>query len=180
MSYIGVLEQLRNPEILWEAVHELRKENSDFAKDFKITFAGRVDEKILNQLNELQLSNSIINLGYLSHQESVQIMQDASLLLITNFPESASKGIIPGKLFEYLATGNPILSFGPKDADVAQILIETEAGNHFSYAQKKEAKTYLLHHYNQWKSKSEISKNSSIDQYSRQNLTKKLVAVLGQ
>lgn len=178
LSYIGVLEQLRNPEILWEAIHELRKENSDFAKDFKITFAGRVDEKILNQLNKLQLSDSIINLGYLSHQESVQMMQEANLLLITNFPESASKGIIPGKLFEYLATGNPILSFGPKDADVAQILKETKAGNHFYYAQKKEVKSYLLQHYNQWKSKSETSKNSSIDQYSRRNLTKKLTEIL--
>jgi len=178
LSYIGVLEQLRNPEVLWEAIHELRKENPDFAKDFKITFAGRVDEKILNQLKGLELSDSIVNLGYLSHQGSVQVMQEANLLLITNFPESASKGIIPGKLFEYLATGNPILSFGPKDADVDQILNETEAGTHFSYAQKKEVKTYLLQHYNQWKSHSKTSKSPSIDQYSRRNLTKKLAGIL--
>jgi hypothetical protein len=37
------------------------------------------------------------------------------------------------KIFEYLATGKQIISFGPKDADVSKILNETQAGKHFSY-----------------------------------------------
>jgi hypothetical protein len=49
----------------------------------------------------------------------------SEILLITNFPNDSSKGIIPGKIFEYLATGKQIISFGPKDADVSKILNET-------------------------------------------------------
>lgn len=180
LSYIGVLEQLRNPKILWEVIRELKLENTDFAADLKITFAGRLDEKIAAELHQLGLSDSVINLGYLSHQESIRVMNDASILLITNFPETASKGIIPGKLFEYLSTGNPILSFGPENADVARILEQTRAGAHFNYSQKTEVKNSILQHYQKWKSNLPKDERMGIEQYTRKNLTKKLAEKLSE
>ena len=45
-----------------------------------------------------------------------------------NRQENAA-GRIPGKLFEYLAVGKPILAIGPPDSDVAEILAQT--GNNF-------------------------------------------------
>lgn len=129
LSYIGVLEQLRNPENLWKALDELVKENAEFAADFKLKFVGRIDDKILHSIENSSLKNHILNLGYLAHGKAVEEMQNSDMLLITNFPNEASKGIIPGKIFEYLASGKQILSFGPDKADVAKILEETQAGN---------------------------------------------------
>lgn len=64
-------------------------------------------------------------MGYQTHDVALKHMQNSTVLLMTNFPQESSKGIIPGKIFEYLATGKTILSFGPKDADVEKILNET-------------------------------------------------------
>lgn len=178
LSYVGVLEQLRNPEILWKVLDEIITENEGFANDFELKFAGRIDDKILDYLNSLKLKNSIKNLGYLSHDKALQEMANSELLLITNFPQQSSKGIIPGKIFEYLATGKQILSFGPKDADVATILEETKAGKHFDYSEKEKVKDFIFNQYLNWKSGKTNDNPSSIEQYSRKNLTKTLSQVL--
>lgn len=178
ISYVGVLEQLRNPEILWNVLSEINLENAEFSKDLELKFVGKIDEKILNRLEQLNLNDFINNLGYLSHKKAIAEMATSTLLLITNFPQESSKGIIPGKLFEYLATRKQILSFGANDADVAKILSETKAGKHFNYHNKEGVKKYILQQYYQWKD-GKTSKNlSNIEQFSRKNLTRQLVELL--
>ncbi|MBH1960258.1 MAG: glycosyl transferase family 1, partial [Flavobacteriia bacterium] len=178
LSYIGVLEQLRNPEILWSTLNQIIQENEEFKSDFELKFVGRVDDKILNEIENSKLKNSLNNVGYLSHLEANAEMQSSDVLLMTNFPDESSKGIIPGKIFEYLATGKPILSFGPKESDVKKILHETNAGKHFSYQDSAELKAFLISQYQNWKSGITSSKTKNIEQFSRRNLTEKLSEIL--
>ncbi|MBE4947843.1 glycosyltransferase family 4 protein [Chryseobacterium culicis] len=178
LSYIGVLEQLRNPENLWKALDELIKENADFAVDFRLKFVGRIDDKILHAIENSSLKNHILNLGYLAHGKAVEEMQNSDLLLITNFPNESSKGIIPGKIFEYLASGKQILSFGPEKADVAKILEETKAGKHFNYQDTEMVKKFILEKFELWKSGSLLGNTQHIEQFSRKNLTRQLTEVL--
>ncbi|MDR6920651.1 MULTISPECIES: glycosyl transferase family 1 [Chryseobacterium] len=178
LSYIGVLEQLRNPENLWTALTELVKENPEFAQNFTLKFAGRVDDKALQALESDVLKNHILNLGYLPHHKAVEEMQKSSLLLITNFPDESSKGIIPGKIFEYLASGKQIISFGPEGADVSRILNETKAGKHFSYQDSKAVKSFILEKFELWKQGNLSDNIQNIEQFSRRNLTGKLAEIL--
>jgi len=175
LSYIGVLEQLRNPEILWETLNDLVEENADFKNDFELKFVGRLDDKILQKIETSVLKNNLTNLGYQTHDVALKHMQDSTVLLMTNFPQESSKGIIPGKIFEYLATGKTILSFGPKDADVEKILNETKAGKHFGYDEKENLKKFILESYQNWKSGTLNQNAENIEQFSRKNLTQKLV-----
>ena len=99
---------------------------------------------------------------------------------MTNFPQESSKGIIPGKIFEYLATGKTILSFGPNDADVEKILNETNAGKHFGYDEKENLRQFILEAYNNWKSGNLNQNAENIEQFSRKNLTKKLVDLMNE
>jgi hypothetical protein len=178
LSYIGVLEQLRNPENLWRSLDELVKENAEFARYFSLKFVGRIDDKILHSIENSNLKNHILNLGYLSHGKAVEEMQTSEMLLITNFPNESSKGIIPGKIFEYLASGKQILSFGPDQADVAKILNETNAGKHFSYNDSETVKRFILEKFDLWKHGNLSEDTQHIEQFSRKNLTKRLVEIL--
>lgn len=179
ISYVGVLEQLRNPEILWKVLSEINSEQTEFAKDLELKFVGKIDDIILESLTKLSLEQNINNLGYISHDKAVAEMATSTLLLITNFPEDSSKGIIPGKIFEYLATRKQILSFGPKDADVSKILTETNAGKHFQYHEKEGVKEFILQEYYNWKDdKKKENNQSNIEQFSRKNLTQQLVKLL--
>jgi len=178
LSYIGVLEQLRNPENLWKALDKLVKNNSDFAENFNLKFVGRIDDKILKTLEKSSLKDHIQNLGYVSHDKAVDEMAKSSLLLITNFPNDSSKGIIPGKIFEYLATGKQIISFGPNEADVAKILDQTKAGKHFGYNDSREIEDFILEKFEMWKNGNLLENTQNIEQFSRKNLTKQLVQIL--
>ncbi|UHO39375.1 glycosyltransferase family 4 protein [Chryseobacterium capnotolerans] len=178
LSYIGVLEQLRNPENLWKALDELVKENTEFAKHFSLKFVGRIDDKILHSIENSSLKNHILNLGYLSHGEAVKEMQTSEILLITNFPNESSRGIIPGKIFEYLASGKQILSFGPDQADVARILEETYSGKHFSYNDSETVKRFILEKFELWKDGNLSENTQKIEQFSRKNLTQQLAEIL--
>ena len=180
LSYIGVLEQLRNPEILWETLNDLVQENADFKNDFELKFVGRLDDKILQKIESSALKNNLTNLGYQTHDVALKHMQDSTVLLMTNFPQESSKGIIPGKIFEYLATGKTILSFGPKDADVEKILNETKAGKHFGYDEKENLKKFFLESYQNWKLGTLNQNAENIEQFSRKNLTQKLVDLMNK
>ncbi len=180
LSYIGVLEQLRNPEILWETLNDLVQEKADFKNDFQLKFVGRLDDKILQKIESSALKSNLTNLGYQTHDVALKHMQDSTVLLMTNFPQESSKGIIPGKIFEYLATGKTILSFGPKDADVEKILNETKAGKHFGYDEKENLKNFILESYQNWKSGTLNQNAENIEQFSRKNLTQKLVDLMNK
>ena len=178
LSYIGVLEQLRNPENLWKTLDDLVKTNTDFAENFILKLVGRIDDKILHSIENSNLKNHIDNLGYLSHDKAVDEMSNSSMLLITNFPNESSKGIIPGKIFEYLATGKQIISFGPTDADVAKILNKTKAGKHFSYEDSETVKSFILEKFELWKNGNLLNNEGNIQEFSRKNLTKQLSEIL--
>lgn len=178
LGYIGVLEQLRNPEVLWKVLAELVQENKDFKKDFELRFVGRIDGKILDKINRSDLKNSVRNFGYLSHSEANLQMKASDVLMMTNFPHESSKGIIPGKIFEYLASGKEIISFGPTDSDVKKILTETNAGKHFSYEDSSTLKTFILEKYNEWKAGKPNAVVRDIAKFSRKNLTQQLAKIL--
>jgi len=178
LSYIGVLEQLRNPENLWKSLDDLVKTNSDFAENFRLKFVGKIDDKILDSIENSSLKNHIDNLGYLSHDKAIDEMANSSMLLITNFPTESSKGIIPGKIFEYLATGKQIISFGPDEADVAKILDESKAGKHFSYKDSEAIKNFIIEKFELWRSGNLSENTGNIEQFSRRNLTKTLADIL--
>lgn len=178
LSYIGVLEQLRDPKMLWQTLIKICSENIDFKNDLQLKFVGKIDPNILSALENSILKECINNLNYLSHSKSVEEMQSSNLLLITNFNNEASAGIIPGKLFEYLQTGNSILSIGPKKSDVAKILLETKSGKHFSTDDKMLLEDYILEKYLQWKTREPFENRADISKFNRRNLTKELAEIL--
>ncbi|MCB9202616.1 MAG: glycosyl transferase family 1 [Flavobacteriales bacterium] len=179
ICYSGVLEQLRNPYPLWESLSELVRENADFRSNFKLKFVGKVDEKIKNELTALNLDSYIQYVGYVSHSKSITEIESADLLLITNFNDKTSKGIIPGKLFEYMATHNTIISIGTEDSDVQKILNKTSAGQHFTYQDKDEIKNFVLNQFSKWKNDEQTVINlDSIKEFHREQLTQRLVEYL--
>ena len=64
-------------------------------------------------------------------------MCNATYLLVC----ATEKRHVPGKLFEYLRTGRPVIAFGDNNEEVKQILDEVNAGRLFSY--KDSAKEFF-------------------------------------
>ena len=91
-----------------------------------------------------------------------------------------TRGIIPGKLFEYLASGNPILAIGPEKWDAQKIISETEAGKIFPYHDNSGIKNYILSLFQKFLNNEEMINSHDIDQYHRKSLTGKLANLIKQ
>ena len=181
ITYSGGLEILRNPISLWKALDDLIQTNQSFKQDLKLNFYGSLAEDVKQTISDNGLDSNLVVHGYVSHQESLHAINKANILVLTNFDNDASKGIIPGKLFEYMATNNPIIAIGPNEADVQRILKETKAGDYFNHQDIEALKKYILNLYNQWLANPNNVYQTNLDEvakFNRKNLTQRLSEVI--
>jgi hypothetical protein len=55
-------------------------------------------------------------------------MRAAGVLVLTVEPWSYAAGVVPGKTYEYLASGRPTLALVPADGDAAAVLRDARGG----------------------------------------------------
>jgi glycosyltransferase involved in cell wall biosynthesis len=144
-----------------------------------LTFYGNAHSSIQNMIHKRQVQSLIKFKSYIPHQNMIQEIVDAEILLliIPRVPENS--GILTGKLFEYLATENYILGIGPENGEAAKILKQTGCGNMFPY--DTDITSAIEERYHLWlkQEKPEVNK-TEIEKFSRENQTKQLVKIFEQ
>ena len=75
--------------------------------------------------------------------KALQLALNANLLLLPLNQAENSKGRLPGKIYEYLRTYNPILALGPTDSDAHYILKQCSAGACYEYNDLASIKSYI-------------------------------------
>ncbi len=177
-SHIGSLLSGRNPKNLWQVLGELVAENPNFGRDLKIKLVGAVSDEVVLSMKGYGLGIHLEISGYVAHKEALKIQQSAQVLLLIEINSEETKGIIPGKLFEYMAAKRPILAVGPPEWDVEKVLKETSAGSCFNYDERENLKVQILSYYDLFKQGKLKSESKNIEKYSRRNLTGNLAQLL--
>lgn len=174
VAHIGSLLNDRNPEVLWKVLAELVEENPVFKDFFELKLIGKVSESVLESAYTAGLKNYISVVGYLNHKDAVESQRSSQMLLLIEINKPETRGIIPGKLFEYLASQRPILAIGPKDWDAGKIIAKTSAGNYFTYDEKLKLKSYIEASFKAFLNGKLTTQTKNIEQYKRKNLTRRL------
>ncbi|MGB5980557.1 MAG: glycosyl transferase family 1 [Nonlabens sp.] len=179
VSHVGTLLSDRNPEILWDVLSELCREQPSFAKDLSIQLAGNLSRSILKKIDYYGLTDLCAIKGYISHDEATELMFKSQCLLLIEIDSNETKAIVPGKLFEYLASKRPILAIGPEEASVEQMIHDNEAGIYHSYKDRSKLKDSLLKFYKLYKSGNNLANQCDhIHKYHRRETTRLLVTHL--
>lgn len=178
ISHIGSLLSKRNPRILWKALKELLKERPQFRQDFQLRLIGKVSSDIIETVKEFRLDAYLQTIGYVSHTEALKYQRGSQLLLLIEIDSFETTGIIPGKLFEYMAAERPILAIGPQDSDVEKIIRDTNTGKYFHYDDLESVKAYILSCYELYREKQLRVNGIGLQYYSRKKLTEKLAGLL--
>ncbi|SDX51388.1 hypothetical protein SAMN05444411_106113 [Lutibacter oricola] len=178
LTHIGLMNADRNPKMLWSVLAQIVKENKAFAKDFELKLIGKVDGTIIENISNNKLEKNVQLINYVSHTEVVEFQKKSQvlLLLVNNVP--SAKGIITGKIFEYLMAKRPILAIAPKNGDLAEILNSTNAGTVVGFNDSIALKNTILELYKAYKNESLIVNSTNIDQYHRKELTKKVAEII--
>ncbi len=105
------------------------KKEIDNNRKLKLKFIGTVSPGIKQSIDDAGLTNYAEYVGLLPYRKMLKELINASYLLVC----STEPRHVPGKLFEYLRTGKPIIAFGNDNNEVKQILEDTNAGMMFRY-----------------------------------------------
>jgi glycosyltransferase involved in cell wall biosynthesis len=178
LAHIGSFLSERNPKLLWETLVELLHEIPDFKNHLEIKLIGAVSQEVLEAITQFDLNPYLNNLGYVSHSDAIAHQRKSQVLLLIEINSDDTKSIIPGKLFEYMVSGRPIIAIGPNGSDFAEIITSTNTGVFFDYSEKMKLKTVLLRFYTQFLENTLQANAVGLQHYSRKNLTEKLVKLL--
>ncbi len=177
ITYTGTLSDQYNIAAFIEVCEAIKSKGVDFI----IRFIGNVAESKLNEFKNAGLLENVEIVNYVSHQESVKYLYNSSALLLVIPDFNGNKGILTGKLFEYLASGIPIVGIGPTDGDASEIIDECEVGKMFDYSNKTELSEYLESLIKHWEdNKINEPDDEEIEKYSRKNLTKLLTEIINK
>lgn len=178
LIHIGSMNPDRNPIVLWKALKELLEKEESLKSILEIKLIGQVDYKILSSIEEHELSKYLSKMDLMPHKNAIEELQKSQVLIlpINNTPDSF--GVLPGKLYEYLATKKPIFCICPQESDAYKIITEAKAGATVDYSDNKKAFEVISKWYFDYKNGLNSFDNQNIDKYSRKNLAKEYATLL--
>jgi glycosyltransferase involved in cell wall biosynthesis len=126
LGYVGRFDLSQTPESWFAALRRVAGLLGGDVERFRLRMAGHVNRAAQAKLQDTGLPCCFE--PYLPHRVAIAAMceSDALLLCSPNGPNGDT--IIPGKLFEYLAAGRPIVTVGPAGSICEQIVREAKAG----------------------------------------------------
>ncbi len=128
VTYTGSMYGLRNPDAFLKAVEGLVNDGSVDANKLRLRFIGRFGEEVHEMFRSSSVRSSIEVEGYMPHRESIVqlLLSDALLLVVDECDESEE--VVPGKVYEYIGSGKPLIAVAPEKSAIADLLKETAAG----------------------------------------------------
>ena len=145
---------------------------------FKLLFIGSVADGIKKNFID-SLGDTVEFIDFVSHPEAIEFMLSSNILLLIIPKTESNQFIMPGKVFEYLATGKSIMLVGPPGSKAAQIIKQAKAGAVFDYDDTEGMKKFMLQQYTSYRNKKYPETDSEyIQGFSRKTLTGKIAEII--
>jgi len=128
VTYTGSMYGRRTPRAFLKALEELLREGRLDPAKVRLRFVGRFGDDVREMIETSPLAPSIETVDYVPHTESIAFLMrsELSLLIVDEAKESAE--IVPGKVYEYLGVGRPVLALAPEGSAIEMLIEETQAG----------------------------------------------------
>ena len=178
IAHIGSLNKDRNPPVLWEALKELCEEIDGFREKLVIRLVGNTDISVRGELDRLGLMDRADFKDYMPHKEVLKMQKESQVLLLLLNDTPNVLGVVPGKLFEYMASGRPLLAIGPKHGDSARIITESKAGKVCGFKEKEAMKDAIREMFAAYQAGKLSVDSEDITKYSRRSVTGNMAEVL--
>lgn len=177
LAYVGRFTgECITPPVL-EGLSRFGRWLGDRKDRFELRLVGQISGPLLPKLDDLPIRWT--QRGYVAHREAINEMVSADCLLLAINDGLGCDTILTGKVFEYLASGTPVLMVGPKRSDARDLIENCQAGVTVELDAASICETLKLL-WQQW-SANELPPGCPPDRlqpYTRRNLTERLSEVL--
>ncbi|SYZ72764.1 putative Group 1 glycosyl transferase [Candidatus Zixiibacteriota bacterium] len=128
IGVLGTINNLCPIEPLFKALAILGNEKGPTDKEIYIIHAGHYDKSMMADLQAKYGLHDRVDLkGYLPRKEAIKTLAEADLLYL-GVGGFAGPDILPGRIFDYLISGKPILGVAPEKSDAAKLIREYDQG----------------------------------------------------
>ena len=119
----------RTPRYLLEAMERVTQSGEIPADKLELVLVGEVTPSDRAMVESSPVAKMVKLLGYRTHVESVRWVESADVLFLPNHTplDGGPTLIVPGKTYEYLGSGRPILAMGPP-GDMQEFVRQTSSG----------------------------------------------------
>lgn len=174
IAFFGNLGPWWHTEDFLNALKQVLDTTPDLRNDLKVHFIGQKSPLIMTLFNEFPYQNVLKLEAHVSKKEVCQMMKSVDGLLLLN-PLSLCR-YIPGKTYEYLAAGKPILLFG-EGGEMESIIKQLNAGQVVSATEPK-ALEQALRNIKSLRYTPNKDKTNWLQSRTRQQLAHKMLEVL--
>jgi glycosyltransferase involved in cell wall biosynthesis len=127
IAFTGSLSLMEDAGTLLTAVRGLLEHDPSARARLRVDLAGPYDSEWPARATALGLGDVVRFPGPLAHRESRALQHAADLLLLWKPQGEGFRTMVPGKLYEYLDSGRPVLALLPA-GDEAALLVERAGG----------------------------------------------------
>lgn len=167
--HTGLFASDGNPSLLWSVLGKMCSEDAGFKDKLEIRLCGKTDDEIIRSIEEYGLGRNLVNMGYLPHDKVIGEQSGADVLILPLRKEKEYEKVLPGKIFEYMASGRPILGIGQENGAAAQLLKSSGTGEMFDWDNIIGMEQFIKNH---------RCNPQNIERFSRRRLTEKLSELL--
>ncbi|MEZ4908868.1 MAG: hypothetical protein R2771_14795 [Saprospiraceae bacterium] len=184
ISYTGSLyPNYSNPVPILESIKELIDSDKIDIQYFQLVYCGKDYLLWQEYIEKYNLQNISLIKNEITLQESIEIQSKSHINLILSWASKQQKGVITGKFFEYLNTGNPILCIinGEKDQELEKIYTDLKIGKIFYENDNDKIKDWIWKFFTEWQNDGKIEfeyNQELLENYSWSNKTKELKNIL--
>ena len=128
--YTGIIYAgSRDPSPLFAAINNLINANKLRSEQVEVHFFGHRQPGIHDLISAYSAESFSKVHGHVSREMALREQESADLLLLLESGENVARGVLTGKIFEYMVSGTPILSLGSKlDSAIGELIMETGVG----------------------------------------------------
>lgn len=173
----------RTPRYLLEAMDLATKRGDIPAGKLELVLVGEQSARDREMIERSPVAASVKMLGYRSHAESVSWLESADLLFLPlHTPTDGGPAlVVPGKTYEYLGSGRPVLAMCPK-GDMCDFVDRSKSGVCIVGDDVNAAADALVRFYkSKIDGRSPIRQDRSVvEQFERRELTRRLAGALDE
>lgn len=152
IAYTGSLfGNSRNPKSFFQYLQKQIEKGIIEKQNIAIKYAGKDGTKFKEYVSLYNLETQYEGLGVISHNKAKLLQQQSHVNLLLTSVTKNHKGVLTGKLFEYIGSLTPTLAVitGGKDPEIKNLLTQTGAGDVF-YEGENECPAFMEWH-KRWK-----------------------------
>ncbi|RPH77601.1 MAG: glycosyltransferase, partial [Planctomycetaceae bacterium] len=177
ITYCGSFYRTYNPAAFLVALKALLGRRPDAA--IQVTLAGSACQWARENVRDPELLQRIDLRGQIPNREVLALLA-ASHMLLHTYPGGIPYSV-PGKLYEYIRSGRPIVAVGDRPSEVASLVEATCRGRVFRPDETAQLSAFLEAEFDKWQRTAEapagVSVDACLDRYERKTLTRRLAHV---